>query len=595
MFDINKLRNIKSPGLVMFGNHPGIIQSTMDFDYLAGKIEHSIVAIVGVPQKSFRYFWGEKEVIIPGFKSVDDMPNSLKQRVNLFAILQSARRVLESAKVAISQLPNIVGGTVFAEGVPEQHALALRAVCKKNKVFIFGPSSVGLTVSGMFKLGAIGGTTAEGIQATGLIDVGTIAVVSSSGGMVNELINMVAKNGYRVSFATAIGGERYPMTTPLDALRQAIDDKQTKALLYFGELGGQDEYEIADYLISHKTDKPIICYIAGQVAEYFEVPPQFGHAKALAGNKLETSSAKKVALREVGVTVADSFLDFETELSKLSKSGNKFELSKSARGVSVMAKRKPALFVDRISSDQGEDVKLLNKNLLDMVEANTLSSLTLGLLLGQEPKSKELINFFDFCLKLLVDHGPQVSGAVNTMITARAGRDLASSLASGILTIGSRFGGAINQSAQNWLNAVSDKEAPADFVEGFARSGQYVSGIGHKKYRSDIPDPRVTALIGKYNADGPYLKFARQVEQITLSKKAQLILNVDGAIAAIALDILQTKEKLTVGEIQTLIDCEFFNAIFILARSIGFTAHFMEQKRLDEGLFRLPDELISSL
>jgi ATP citrate (pro-S)-lyase len=230
-----------------------------------------------------------------------------------------------------------------------------------------------------------------------------------------------------------------------------------------------------------------------------------------------------------------------------------------------------------------------------MVEENTLSSLTLGLLLGQEPKSKELINFFDFCLKLLVDHGPQVSGAVNTMITARAGRDLASSLASGILTIGSRFGGAINQSAQNWLNAVSDKEAPADFVERFARSGQYVPGIGHKKYRSDSPDPRVTALIKKYNVDGPYLKFARQVEAITLSKKAQLILNVDGAIAAIALDILQTKEKLTVGEIQTLIDCEFFNAIFILARSIGFTAHFMEQKRLDEGLFRLPDELISSL
>ncbi len=33
------------------------------------------------------------------------------------------------------------------------------------------------------------------------------------------------------------------------------------------------------------------------------------------------------------------------------------------------------------------------------------------------------------------DHGPAVSGAHNTIVTARAGKDLVSSLASGLLTI----------------------------------------------------------------------------------------------------------------------------------------------------------------
>ena len=45
-------------------------------------------------------------------------------------------------------------------------------------------------------------------------------------------------------------------------------------------------------------------------------------------------------------------------------------------------------------------------------------------------------------------------------------------------------------------------------------------------------------------------------------------------------------------ELQELIDAEFFNALFIIPRTVGFIAHFIEQKRNDEGLFRLPDELL---
>ena len=49
------------------------------------------------------------------------------------------------------------------------------------------------------------------------------------------------------------------------------------------------------------------------------------------------------------------------------------------------------------------------------------------------------------------DHGPAVSGAHNTIVAARAGRDLVSSVASGMLTIGPRFGGAIDGAAQMFL------------------------------------------------------------------------------------------------------------------------------------------------
>ena len=63
-------------------------------------------------------------------------------------------------------------------------------------------------------------------------------------------------------------------------------------------------------------------------------------------------------------------------------------------------------------------------------------------------------------------------------------------------------------------------------------------------------------------------------------------------MAALLLDILLECEEMTQIELQEIIDVEFFNALFIIPRTVGFIAHFIEQKRNDEGLFRLPDELL---
>jgi citrate synthase len=114
-----------------------------------------------------------------------------------------------------------------------------------------------------------------------------------------------------------------------------------------------------------------------------------------------------------------------------------------------------------------------------------------------------------------------------------------------------------------------------------------IQGIGHKKYRIDLPDPRVAALADFKVEGGRYLAFARSIEAITTSKKANLILNVDGVIAAILLDLLETELGYEPEQLRELVDIEFFNALFVLSRSVGFTAHYLDQRRHDEGLFRL--------
>jgi ATP-citrate lyase alpha-subunit len=75
------------------------------------------------------------------------------------------------------------------------------------------------------------------------------------------------------------------------------------------------------------------------------------------------------------------------------------------------------------------------------------------------------------------------------------------------------------------------------------------------------------------------------VESLTLEKKPNLILNVDGHIAAIFLDIFESI-GMTSEDMEFYIDAGLFNAFFILARSVGFIGHALDQKRLGEPLYR---------
>jgi citrate synthase len=466
---------------------------------------------------------------------------------------------------------------------------------KKAGKFLIGPASVGILLPGLLKVGAIGGIDHRQIVNAELLQSGSVAIFSSSGGMTNELISVVAQAGQHISFALHFGGDRFPVLTPEEAFLSAENDPETKTIVYFGELGGEDEYILAKLLKEKKVTKRVICYIAGTISDYFPTPPQFGHAKAIAAKPLESAAAKRGALTVAGALVPNSFSEFVSLINQLPKDESTAEPKDHL--LAAFQKRQTALFASTVSSDVKGEARLLGEELTEFVQERSFAAIVGNLFLGKRKISKDLEEFINFTLKLLTDHGPYVSGAVNTMITARAGRDLVSSLSAGLLTIGPRFGGAINQAAENWLHGVANNTSPEQFVESFSSQKKYVSGIGHRKYRIDLPDPRVKALteFAKELSEKRFLSFALSVQKITASKKGNLILNVDGAIAAILLDILSEKDGYSEEELKKLVSIEFFNALFVLSRSVGFIAHFLDQKRIDEGLFRLPEEMVAEI
>lgn len=583
--------DISRPAVIAFGNHTGIIQSMLDYDYMVGRDTPSVKAVVGVRQKVCRYFFGDKEILIKGYSELSEVPKPVRGSVNLVAVMQSARRALECIEQSIKQLPKMKVAYIFAENVTEVDALKLREVSTKAGVTVLGPASVGVLVGGGYKLGAIGGITATQIKDSKTLMAGDTVVVSTSGGIVNEIITRVTKDGGRLAYGAAIGGDLFPVTKPYEIFEMALNDPSVKTIVYFGELGGHDEEQVAKIYANATNKKPAIAYVAGSIGEHFDTPQQFGHAKAMASQESETTSYKRRILREAGLKVADGFGEFEELIIKyVTKSKAKPSII-----YEVKEPRMSALFVDNISNE-GDDgvVRILGEDIVKFTGDRSFTEVALQMFLGKKDVSANLQKFFDVATKLLVDHGPQVSGAVNTMVTARAGMDLPAALSSGILTVGPRFGGAIDQSAKNWFLALNDKEVPYDFVERFAKNKVYVPGIGHRKYRIDNPDPRVQLLLKEFDRGGKYTDFAKSVAKITSAKKANLILNVDGTIAAILLDILAKDEKMTNAQIEEVLESGFCNAMFVFARSVGFIAHFLEQKRLDEGLFRLPDGMVIS-
>jgi succinyl-CoA synthetase alpha subunit len=73
---------------------------------------------------------------------------------------------------AIDTFPNLIFGTIFAEGVPEKHAIDLFEYAKDKNVSLVGPSSVGVVIPGSCKVGAIGGVSQKQIVSSGLLSSG---------------------------------------------------------------------------------------------------------------------------------------------------------------------------------------------------------------------------------------------------------------------------------------------------------------------------------------------------------------------------------------------------------------------------------------
>jgi ATP citrate (pro-S)-lyase len=571
------------------------IQSMLDFDYLAKRETPSIAAIIHPGRKGLhKTFFGTKEILIPIYSTINEAVKKHPLACGLINFA-SFRSAYNSTKQALEQ-NQIKTVVIVAEGLPERQIKELIAIAKKHNKTIIGPSTVGGIIAGRFRIGYTGGSN-ENIIKTKLYLPGSVGFVSKSGGMMNEMFNIIARATDGINEGIAIGGDVFPGSTLLDHILCFEANPNIKMIVALGELGGKAEYEIASAVKEGKITKPIVMWVSGTCASLFPFEMQFGHAGAKAGKEEESAQAKNDVLREAGVIIPENFEKFEETIKNTFK---KLGITMQEEETPTMPKdyqeavkeglvRRPTNFTCTISSDLGEEPTYNGIPLSKLIEENASLGKVIGLLWFKKELPEYFSKFLDMCLVICADHGPAVATAHNAIVTSRAGKDIITSLISGLTTIGDRHGGAIDGAARYFKEACDSGMDPHDFVESMKKKGIYIPGIGHKVKSKKNPDKRVELLKKFAEENFPatkYLDYALKVEEITLQKAENLILNVDGCIGVLFLDAMQ--ETFSQEEIEQTINIGCLNGLFALSRSIGMIGHIIDQKRMNAPLYRHP-------
>ena len=611
----------------VWGMQSKAVQGMLDFDYISRRSVPSVAAMIypfgGEHQQKF--YWGtSEETLVPVYAGLGEAVERHPE-VDVLVNFASCRSALETCAEALNILqPDryCVTGTgrskfrtiaVIAEGVPERHARQLGKLANQRGTVVIGPATVGGVRAGAFRIGNTGGMI-DNLLGARLYRPGSVSYVSRSGGMSNELNNVVARVTDGVCEGIAIGGDRFPGSGFLPHVLRFEADPRCHVVVLLGEVGGAEEYAVADAIKQGLVTKPVVAWCIGVCAEVLATDGgvQFGHAGAMAEGCSETASAKMDALRQAGAIVPATFEDLPSVLRSvfdgLVEQGKiviapepvlpTIPVDYAWAAELGLIRRPAASFVSTICDDRGQELLYAGVPISRVFEEDIGVGGVLGLLWFRRRLPTYACRFIEMVLMLTADHGPAVSGAHNCIVTARAGRDLPSALCSGLLTIGDRFGGASDGAAEQFSAAFDAGMLPEEFVKDMRRQHKLIMGIGHRVKSVANPDKRVTLLVDyarRHFPTTPLLDYACAVERVTTAKKDTLILNVDGAIGVLFVDLLRHSGAFTPAEAEEYVRIGTLSGLFVLGRSIGFIGHYLDQRRLKQGLYRHPWDDISYL
>jgi succinyl-CoA synthetase alpha subunit len=215
----------------------------------------------------------------------------------------AADAILEAADAG---LPLVV---CITEGIPVSDMIMVHDYLKGKPTRLIGPNCPGLISPGKSKAGLMAGE---------IHLPGNIGVVSRSGTLTYETVAQLTELGIGQSTCVGIGGDPLPGSTFVDILELFQKDKETKAVVLIGEIGGTAEQDAAEF-IKKKMAKPVVAFVAGATA-----PPgrRMGHAGAIISGSSGKASEKIAALAAAGATIAPSPAEIGLTMQKAMKKWN---------------------------------------------------------------------------------------------------------------------------------------------------------------------------------------------------------------------------------------------------------------------------------
>lgn len=213
------------------------------------------------------------------------------------------------------------------------------------------------------------------------------------------------------------------------------------------------------------------------------------------------------------------------------------------------------------------------QDLVSLAGARTFTAAIYLILQGKLPdKNSEAM--LDAILTIAIDHGVEPASVVAARNVYSGGSPVQAAVAAGVLAFGEFHGGAIEQAMENFKKwqGVGAQEMADDF----AKSGQRVSGFGHRLYMVDPRTEKLVEIAKKLGFYGKYLKFAQEIEGLLSTAVKKLPLNIDGVVAALLLE-MDFNPKVGKG-------------VFIIARTPGIVAHVVEEALREKPVRRLGED-----
>jgi len=174
------------------------------------------------------------------------------------------------------------------DGLPVRDAIEMRAAAHANGATLIGPNTPGLISPGKAK---------AGFMPSFCYAPGALGVVSRSGSLSYEACFRLTSAGLGQTTVIGIGGDPIKGLSAGEALELLHADAETQVIVYLGEIGGGDEYDVAAYA-ERRDAKPVAALIVGRQAPKGK---KMGHAAALISSHADTHSAKMAALIKAGV------------------------------------------------------------------------------------------------------------------------------------------------------------------------------------------------------------------------------------------------------------------------------------------------------
>lgn len=252
----------------------------------------NIVAGV-VPNKTEKSYLG-----VPLFSTVKDAKKETGANASIIFVpaKYAKNAILEAIRAKLKLI------VIITAGIPVNDMMEIRHELEKSKTILIGPNTPGIITPQEAYMG---------IFPDNIHKSGNIGIISRSSTLTYEAVLEINKAGLGESTIIGLGDDFIIGTSYFELIKKFDQDKNTKAIVVIGGIGGNYEVETSRLLQQSQITKPLIALM---IDDATPLSQNKGLASEILCQGITSVTEKKQQLESAGIIVVDSMSELTSKL-----------------------------------------------------------------------------------------------------------------------------------------------------------------------------------------------------------------------------------------------------------------------------------------